>query len=163
MRLLTQSKSGWQYQLSLGEAQALRILMRGFPITEHAAVKITRTDTDPKAAEREKLLNESLAEHREQLSRKAQNLISNDRLKLRRDRYVLSIGLEDREILLQILNDIRVECWRALGQPENLDPPAKPPASEQTHHNRMNLAGYFECKLLDLQAAADVPHGDRIR
>src|ERR1019366_3565511 len=104
-----------------------------------------------KAAEREKLLNESLTEHREELRRKAQHLISGDRLKIQQDRYVLSLGLEDREILLQILNDIRVESWRALGEPEDLDPLTNHSESEQVHHNLMSLTGYFESKFLNLE------------
>ena len=151
MRLLTQSKSGWRYQLSRVEAQALRSLIKLFPFTATVAVKITATDTDPKAAEREKLLNESLAEHREELRKEAQHLIGGDRLKIRHEGYVLSIGLDDREILLQILNDIRVESWRALGQSEDLNPKANPSESEQAHHSLMSLAGYFECELLNLE------------
>jgi hypothetical protein len=151
MKLLTQSKSGWRYQLSRVEAQALRSLIRLFPTTANVAVRITHTDTDPKTAEREKLLNDSLTEHREELRRRAQHLIAGDRLKLWRDRYVLSLGLDDREILLQILNDIRVESWRALGQPEDLDPLPNPSESERVHHTRMSLAGYFECTLLNLE------------
>jgi hypothetical protein len=151
MRLLNQTEGGWQYQLSRGEAQALRSLIRQFPTPAKLAVKITKTDTDPKAAEREKLLHDSLAEHREELRRKAQHLIGEDRLKLQRDRYVLSIGPDDREILLQILNDLRVESWCALGQPEDLDSPSNLSESERVHHSRMILAGYFECELLDLE------------
>jgi hypothetical protein len=151
MRLLTQSEGGWQYQLSRGEAHALRILLKQFPTPAKVAGKITKTDTDPKAAEREKLLNSSLAEHREELRKKAQHLISGDRLKVQGDRCVLSLDLDTREILLQILNDIRVESWCALGQPEDLDRMTHPSESEQVHRSRMNLAGYFECELLDLE------------
>ena len=151
MRLLTQGKGGWRYQLSRAEAQALRSLLRLFPTTATVAVRITHTDTDPKAVEREKLLNDSLAQHREELRRKAQHLIGGDRLKVWGDRYVLSLGLDDREVLLQILNDIRVESWRALDQPEDLDPLPNPSESERVHHTRMSLAGYFECMLLNLE------------
>ena len=80
-----------------------------------------------------------------------QHLIGGDRLRLRGDRYVLSLGLDDREILLQILNDIRVESWLTLGQPEVLDPLPNPSESERVHHTRMSLAGYFECTLLNLE------------
>jgi hypothetical protein len=149
MRLLTHSKSGWRYQLSRVEAQALRSLIKLFPTTAHVAVRITQTDTDPKAAEREKLLNESLAEHREELRRKAQHLMSGDRLRLQHDRYVL-----------QILNDIRVESWRALGQPDDLDPPVNPSQDEQVHHNRMSLAGYFECNFLNLEEGREAAAED---
>ncbi len=155
MRLLAQSQSAWQYQLSCVEALGLRSLIKLFPLTATTYAKITKTDSDPKAAEREKLLNESLAEHREDLRRKAEHLVGGDSLKIRDERYMLTLGLDDREILLQILNDIRVESWRALGQPDDLDLPAHPSASELTQHNLMNLAGYFECELLNLQEPGD--------
>jgi hypothetical protein len=155
MRLLTRSEGGWQFQLSRGEVHALRYLINQFPTTAQAAAKITRTDTDPKAAEREKLLNTSLAEHREELRQQAQHLISGDRLKTRRDQYVWTMGPDGREILLQILNDIRVESWRALGEPENLDALTNPTESEQVHHAHMTLAGHFECELLELEEPQD--------
>jgi hypothetical protein len=151
MKLLTQSKHGWRYQLSEVETQLLRNLLKWFPTTAAVAVRITKTDTDPKAAEREKLLNDSLAEHREELRRKARPLMGGDRLNLRSGRYVLSVGLDDRETLLQILNDIRIGSWRALGQPEDLDPPPNPSEGERAHHSLMNFAGYFECMLLNLE------------
>ena len=150
MRMLAHHERGWQYRLSQGEAHALRRLIGLFPSGASAAARITRTVTDPKAAEREKLLNASLIEHREELRRKAQHLIGGQRLKIKRDRYVWSIDLDDREVLLQILNDIRVESWRALGQPEDLDRPTNPSESQQVHYDRMSLAGYFECNLLNL-------------
>jgi hypothetical protein len=52
-------------------------------------------------------------------------------------------------MLLQILNDIRVGCWNALGQREQLElKTEKLTAKELRNFGLMNIAGYFEHSLL---------------
>ena len=148
MRLLKHSGTRWQYELNQEEGLLLRMLVREFPLTATTAVKITRTGRDPKAAERERLLNESLAQHRKELKRLAGKLLA-ARLKAGKDGWRLSMNVDEREILLQLLNDIRVESWHALGEPENLDT-FLPQASEmdQRYQQLMHVAGYFEWKMV---------------
>ena len=67
MKLVKQSMAGWQYQLNQPEANCLRSLLFQFPITANVPAKISRTDRDPQTVDREKLLNESLADHRKEL------------------------------------------------------------------------------------------------
>ena len=63
----------------------------------------------------------------------------------------MTLSLEERETMLQILNDIRVGSWRALGEPEDLHTKApQPGAQEFAYRSLMDLAGYFECGLLEL-------------
>jgi hypothetical protein len=60
---------------------------------------------------------------------------------------LLTLTSESREILLQILNDIRLGCWHALGEPDDLETfggSQFPPG----HRTLMDLAGYFEMNLL---------------
>ena len=95
----------------------LRALIKGFPLTAATTVKIARTGTDPKSAERERLLNESLAQHRQELKKAARKLLAAN-LKVGKDGWRLSLNAEEREILLQLLNDIRAQSWHALGEPE---------------------------------------------
>jgi hypothetical protein len=123
MKLVRHSARSRQYILNKDEGFLLKNLLKQFPFTGDSAVKISRTDVQPKMIEREKLLNESLAEKGEEC-----------------------------EILLQILNDIRVGCWRALGEPEILES-LKSGHSEQelANHSLMNLAGYFEHHLTDVK------------
>jgi hypothetical protein len=154
MKLVRQTKDGWQYQLNPAEANCLRRLLNQFPITASATVKISRTDRDPQTVDREKLLNESLADHREKLKKKARDLIGADKFKARDKSWLLCINSEEREFLFQILNDIRVGSWRALGEPENPEPQTPHPTErEKVFHNIMNLAGYFEHKLVDNEKA----------
>jgi hypothetical protein len=97
------------------------------------------------------LLNESLARHREDLKRQAGKLLS-ARLKSGKAGWRLSVSAEEREVLLQLLNDIRVESWQALGEPEDLDKfPEDLSEADLRHHQLMHLAGWFEWKLVNLE------------
>ena len=149
MRLLKSSGAGWKYVLNQNEGILLRTLVKGFPLSAATAVEIARTGADAKSAEREWLLNESLAQHRQELKRQARKLLAAN-LRAGRDGWRLSLSAHEREVLLQLLNDIRVESWHALGEPENLDvPPAHPSESDLRHHHLMHVAGYFEWKMLE--------------
>jgi len=155
MRLARQTKNGWRYQLNEEEAICLRSLLDQFPITPNATVKMSRTDGSPQAATREKLLNESLAEHRKELQKQADSLMAADNLKPQDEGWLLCLNSEKREILLQILNDIRIGSWRALGELEDLE--SETPYSterERMLYNLMHAAGFFEHELLNLEAAA---------
>ena len=66
MKLIKQSGDGWHFALHQYELICSSLLQK-FPFTENAPVKISKTDRNPESVEREKLLNESLAEHRKEL------------------------------------------------------------------------------------------------
>ena len=91
-----------------------------------------------------------MAEHREQLKQQAMDLLAKDRWRKTKTGQQLTLDVEARETLLQILNDIRVGCWQVLGEPEDLDVPPAPQASpvELAGRNLMDLAAYFEMALL---------------
>jgi hypothetical protein len=154
MKLLKQIRNGWEYELNHQEAMCLRTIICEFPLTPATHFKATKTESGRKAAEREQLLNESLAEHRMDLKRQATKLLASGKLKAGQAAWRLRLNLEEREILLQLLNDIRVGSWRALGEPEDLE--SKPPAPSEkqvSFHTLMQLAGYFEVKLLNLEGS----------
>ncbi len=150
MKLVKQTKIGFQYRLIPEEAYSLRFIVQQFPVTEFSAAKISKTDLA--SVEREKLLNEALAAHREELKLRARNLIRSDRFRPSGKDQLYHLSPEGRESMLQILNDVRVECWRMLGEPDNPDlnvfdlPPEK-----VKHCHLMHLAGYFEHHFLDLE------------
>jgi hypothetical protein len=149
MKLLKQDGPVWKYGLEQKEAMLLRGLVAQFPLATVTPAKITRNGTDAKSAERERLLNESLAKHREDLKRQAGKLLS-ARLKSGKDGWRLSVSAEEREVLLQLLNDIRVESWHALGDPEDLEAlPANLSEADLRHHQMLHLAGWFEYKIVE--------------
>jgi len=63
----------------------------------------------------------------------------------------LALDAATRETLLQILNDIRVGCWHALGEPETLDVFTPKTVAEISLQNWMDLAGFFEQSLIELE------------
>ena len=150
MRLVSQSNEGWEYQLNRTEADILAGLVKQFPVAGLAAAQISKAGKEPETAEREKMLNESLAEHRKELTKLAVNLLAEEKWKRSEKGHLLTLDSHSREILLQILNDIRVGCWRALGEPEMLDaaPPRRSTKAATLRH-LMDLAGYFEMNLLE--------------
>ncbi len=149
MKLLKQNEAGWKYELNQNEGILLRMLVAEFPLTAATAVKIARTGADAKSAERERLLNESLAQHRLEVKKQAGKLLAAN-LKAGEAGWRLSLSAKEREVLLQLLNDIRVESWHALGEPEDLDTlPPHPSETDLRHHNLMQLAGYFEYTIVE--------------
>jgi hypothetical protein len=151
MKLVRQKDGVWQYHLAQNEADILVGLLNKFPFTKIDPVKISKTDKHPKAREREKLLNESLAEHRKELKKSALDLIRPDKFKQLEKGWLMTLSSENRETMLQILNDIRVGSWRALGEPEELHTNTpKTDAKDLAYRSLMDLAGYFECALLNL-------------
>lgn len=150
MRLLKQTDETWKYHLHQNEADILKGLIKKFPFTETGPAQITRAKNDAQAVEREKLLAESLAEHRKELKRLAADLLEPGRWRKADKGQTLTLNAHSREILLQILNDIRVGSWHALGEPDPLEA-ATGSTAELALRNLMELAGYFEMGLLNFE------------
>jgi len=150
MKLVKTSPAGSSYFLNPTELQLLDSVLQKFPFTPDLPAEITLETRDPQDIERAKLLNESLAEHRRELARSTRALVAADRLQPWKKGHLLTLSSTDREILLQILNDIRVGCWHSLGQPDELEPKT-PDMSEQEFawRNLMHLSGYFEHHLIE--------------
>ena len=149
MKLVKENRRGFQYQLSLKEARSLRLLVSQFPVGSLSAAKISRSD--PEALAREQLLNESLVAHRRNLKRKARTLIAPTKFEELGNCKIFRMSIPMREIMLQILNDIRVECWRALGEPGDLETCAFGlPQEKWRYYQFMCAAGFFEYQFLNL-------------
>lgn len=158
MKLLRQIAGGWEYELNRQEALCLRSLIQQFPLTPATPARITRTESGDQVDERETMLNESLAEHRTELGRTARSFLTAGQLTACQDGWRLRLNVVEREILLQLLNDIRVETWRALGEPESLEAmPAPTPGAGPNFRALMHLAGFFEFELLNLEAGDHQP------
>jgi hypothetical protein len=148
MRLEVQSGATWQYHLDQNEADILLGLLKQFPFNEMEPAEISREGPDNQAEERRKLLAESMAEHRKELKKLGLRLLAADKWEQRENGCRLTLDEGSREVLLQLLNDIRMGGWHALGQPELEDffPATK---QELWQYNLMELAGYFEAHLLE--------------
>lgn len=152
MKLVKQTKAGFQYELEMEDAESLRFLVSRFPIVAFSPAKISKTDIGLNAVEREKLINDSLQAHRKELKRKARELVLHERFKTSEGKQFYRITRSARETMLQILNDIRVESWRILGEPENPETNVFRLTGEKLkYYHFMRLAGYFEYHFLNLE------------
>jgi hypothetical protein len=152
MKLVKQTRMGFQYELEGEDVESLRFLVSQFPIVAFSPAKISKTDGGSNAAEREQLINDSLRSHREGLKRKARGLIQREKFTTSDGKQFYRITLKAREAMLQILNDIRVESWRILGEPENPETNVFRLTGEKfKYYHFMRLAGYFEYHFLNLE------------
>ena len=152
MKLHKQATDNWEYDLSQQEMMCLRMLIQAFPIATGApglVSLISRIESGKQTDERQQVLNESMAEHRNELKRKAGKFLTAGKLKAERGGWCLRVSTEEREFLLQLLNDVRIASWRALGEPENLETQPRPASDKGSSlYNLMQLAGFFESELL---------------
>jgi hypothetical protein len=152
MKLVKQTQKGFQYELNGEDAESLCFLIKQFPIRTFSEAKISRTDSSLNAMEREQLINESLRAHRAELKRKARGLVLPEKFTKSGRKLFYRITLRSRETMLQILNDIRVESWRILGEPENPEECIFRLKGEKfKYYHFMRLAGYFEYHFLNLE------------
>jgi hypothetical protein len=147
MKLLKQDEHQQQFELMEGEASVLLSLLNHYPLTKLNPVKMSKGCQGAEALDREILLNESLKAHRNELKLVAGKL-AKECLGRSKEVWLLTLKPDQKEILLQMLNDIRVGIWKELGEPgDTHQKPDSPP--KQQKWNIMNLAGYFEENLVD--------------
>ena len=150
--MVKQTQKGFQYELDREDADSLRFLVKQFPLTAFSPVDVSKTDCGANAVEREKLVNESLRAHRKELKRKARSLMLPEKFRTLDGKQFFRLSLGARETMLQILNDIRVESWRILGEPEEPDVNIFGLSKEKfKYYHFMRLAGYFEYHFLNLE------------
>ena len=121
MKLVKHAGGQWEYELQLKEAEVLRALLANYPFTKLKPVKMAKGGHDAESFEREMLLNEYLAQHHSELKKAAEKL-AKECLSEKLGVWSLKLKPENREILLQILNDTRIGAWRELGEPEAVFP-----------------------------------------
>src|SRR5579863_8409633 len=110
MRFIKSTDAGAQFFLQPSELQLLHSLLKQFPFTETNPAQISRTETDARTLEREKLLKESLADHRRELKKSARRLLALEKVRPWKKGHLWSLTPDEREVFLQIMNDIRVGC-----------------------------------------------------
>ena len=149
MKLVAQSADGFEYRLNRDEAACLRLVLQQFPAGPNTPASISHTGDGDQDIERTHLLNQSLAWHRAGLKRKALDFLAADRLKMVGAACHLRLSAEEKEFLLQLLNHVRVGCWRELGEPADLETYAPTGiAKSPDYFSLMELAGFFEYQLL---------------
>ena len=148
MRLVQSDKKEFVFSLHEREKHALCRLLQLYPLVPPAHHRLSNAPGESDVKENQQLLEEALTEQRRENRRHVAGFLAEpNRFQPDDGELRCTIQIWETEWLLQVLNDIRVGAWLALGEPEDLE---QPPISESNAPlwAAMELAGYFESELL---------------
>jgi hypothetical protein len=157
VKLLRSGKSAFAFQLSPREKQLLLETLELYPLVPAAHHRLSRKPGNAESEENQRLLEESLAEQRKENRKQVQAMLEQpDRFRETKSGFQFSLKHSEVEWLLQVLNDVRVGSWLALGEPE---PGTLPAISEQNFRYlvAMEVSGAFESLLLSAFGIAESP------
>jgi hypothetical protein len=145
MKLFPTNAASCGFEFTPQEKQLFFEVLALYPLTPPAHQRLSRTP-GPDDAENQKLLEEALAAHRQETRQRVQALLTDPRsFQAQGEGYSWTVSREDLEWLLQVLNDVRVGSWLALGSPKLSPAPKLPSTPEAWAHRRaMDIAGGFE-------------------
>ena len=147
MILIRTDKHGLLFHLGSQEKQLLLDVVKLYPLVPASHHHLSKQGNGAKPDENQRLLDEALAEQREDNRRQIQALLDAPR-RFHATKSGVEFRLARAEVdwLLQVLNDVRVGGWLALGEPE---PGEVPKVTEQNvkHHFAMEASGLFESAL----------------
>ena len=136
------------FRFEQAEREWFRHTMSLYPVQE---ASLNRIENDPGANE---LLDKALAENRKQLREEADILLKAGTLEINsefKEFWDLTLSATEIELLLQILNNVRVGLWLRLGKP---DPsieellPTKPNEEQVRSHMVMHVCAAWQGTLM---------------
>lgn len=147
MKFLRAETGRVEFHLSKREKEVLLKLLDFYPRSWERPQPLTRSASLPDAEGSQQLLEEALAEQRAENQKQLTALLTDgNRFGPHGAGWRLSLSPGDMEWLLQVLNDIRIGNWAALGSPEE---PARPLNRKNTPHLwAMEIAGAFQMHFL---------------
>ncbi len=150
MKLCHANQGQLTFQLADREKVLLLEVLQLYPLVPPAYHQRDGSKRAEDAASR-KLIEEALTERRQENKRHLQSLLQNpNRFVQREGDWQFSITRGDLEWLLQVLNDVRIGSWIALGSP---DPKTTTNVALTPENAKlfwaMELCGQFESDLLN--------------
>jgi len=164
MRLLRADQDQFQFELGRNEKSRFIHLLKLYPLVPATHHRLSKTDEIPNREENQQLLEEALRHQREEHRQQVEAwLNAPHRFVAAGKSYRFEMTRSQIEWLLQVVNDIRVGSWIALGSPEVLEASIQQ-LNEQTapHFMAMELAGYFESFFLEAISGERVPDYDPV-
>jgi hypothetical protein len=157
VKLLRSGKSVLVFQISPREKQLVLETLELYPLVPAAHHRLSSKDGKTEADENQRLLEESLAEQRKDNRKQVLAMLEQpERFRDIKGAFQFSLKRSEVEWLLQVLNDIRVGSWLALGEPE---PGTFPTMSKQNFRYlvAMEVCGAFESLLLSALGISESP------
>ena len=158
MELVRHQNEQFVFVMSAQEKLLLLSLLSLFPLTPlaHPRRQLSRLAEMPDARENQQLLAESLKAQQEHSRQWVAGLHVPECFKPAPGGFQLTLNRAEVEELLQVLNDVRIGSWLALGAPDT-EAEEELRLTEQTsaHGHRLQLAGLFEMFFLKAIGRAD--------
>ena len=151
MKLIRTRRDKFVFEISLSEKRLLFDVLKLYPLISATHHRLTKSARTAKHDENQRLLEESLAAQREENRKNVRAMLDEPgRFKEMAPGLQLTLSGPEIEWLLQVLNDVRVGSWIALGSPDPEQ--GKPFVFDEKaviHFRMMELAGTFQMVLLN--------------
>ena len=151
MKFLHARQEQLVFKISRREKCLLFEILQLYPLVSPAHHRLSQTAPARQFDDHQRLLEEALAAQREENRKNIQALLNESRrFQNTPDGLLLKISRPETDWLLQVLNDVRVGSWIALGSPDT-EAGEKIALNEKTapHIYSMEIAGAFETVFLD--------------
>jgi len=147
VKLLQKTAEGFIFQTNAKEKALLKQILNCYPILPISYTKDRhRASGQPPETDRH-LLDEALAQQKKETAAWVARLFHDDQLMGSVSAERVYLEQAHLEMLLQVLNDLRVGSWVLLGSPDEKVRPKLSPTNAR-HFWIMELAGHFETLLL---------------
>jgi len=158
MRQVKTSARSWVFALSLRERAFFIAVLQAYPAVPQSHQPLSRESADRLSPEDEHLLHEALAQHRKENQAKVRRWLKGGaRFKRVEEEFHFSLARTDYNWMLQVLNDVRVGNWIALGSPEEIHNPVELLQRDAAAFFHMEAAGMFQMELLQLINGTSTP------
>ena len=152
MKFLRHDGERFQLEFADEERALLLHVLSLYPLVPAAHHKLTKDKKLPRRAENQQLLNEALQSQREQNKKEVLALLNEPgRFVATKDGSQIGFTRAEMEWLLQVVNDVRVGSWIALGSPGyEAKKKTKLTPDAMQHTMLMELGGAFEMFFLGI-------------
>lgn len=138
-------KGVFRFRMPHDEYAYFADLLSEYPRQTGAPHRISADASGREIAEQQKLLEESLEEHRKATRAELEKFLNNDkRLVLQKAGWKLTLDEPGIDWLLQILNDIRIGSWVELGRPDAENPANVTTPEQMRRAAAMQLCGLWQ-------------------
>lgn len=151
MKLIRTKREKLAFEISLPEKRLLFEVLKLYPLISATHHRLSKTARSAQHDENQRLLEESLAAQREENRKNVRTMLDEPgRFQAAASGFHLTLSGPEIEWLLQVLNDVRVGSWIALGSPDP-EQGKKIVFNEKIlpHFRMMELAGAFQMVFLD--------------
>lgn len=150
MKLLRATQQKFQFEFDRIEKHLLLHVLQLYPVVPASHHRLSKDRHMPNRDENQRLLDEALNAQRSEQRQQIESLLKDPhRFVEFEDGYRVCFMREEIEWLLQVLNDVRVGNWIAMGSPDQPAEIRKRLTKEaKAHVMAMDVAGFFETSIL---------------